>query len=337
MLESPNMLLFHGNVNRIHDDTTVKNIRLITDLVSRLGYNHDSIDPDSEHIIYPPLPVGVGFQLFDGDLQLSARIVSQYRPCAAWLFVPRANEGQLDLERWTLALRRAHSTIKIWIQVGSVADAVKAIASPEREKRADVLVLQGSDAGGHGLKRGAGVVSLVPEVIQRLREMDRGDVPVLGAGGISDGRGVAGVLGMGAAGVVMGTRFLAAKEADVNQGYRDDILQTEDGGQSTTRTTLFDRMVGRFDWPEDYDGRAIVNMSLVESGLGEIGEQRIKERFDENGEREKVEGLGLQGRTTRYVGTGVGLVRSVNGAADIVRNMRSAAKECLRRALVDVD
>ena len=218
-----------------------------------------------------------------------------------------------------------------------MADAVNAVASPEREKRADVLVLQGSDAGGHGLKKGAGVVSLVPEVIQRLREMGRGDVPVLGAGGIADGRGVAGVLGMGAAGAVMGTRFLAAKEADVGQGYRDDIIGTNDGGQSTTRTTLFDRMVGRFDWPEDFDGRAIVNMSVVESVTGEIGEQEIKERFDESGEKEKMEGLGVHGRTTRYVGTGVGLVRNVNGAADIVRNMRSAAKECLRLALVDVD
>ena len=108
------------------------------------------------------------------------------RPRAAWLFVP-GEKGAADLATWSRGLRDASPRTQIWIQVGSVRDAVQAA---ELRDAPDVLVLQGNDAGGHGLARGAGVVSLLPEVRDELEA--RGlDIPLMAAGGIADGRGVA--------------------------------------------------------------------------------------------------------------------------------------------------
>jgi nitronate monooxygenase len=53
------------------------------------------------------LPIGVGFQLFDGDIAVASAAVAKYRPRAAWLFVPNESEGAADLERWSRALRAA--------------------------------------------------------------------------------------------------------------------------------------------------------------------------------------------------------------------------------------
>ena len=291
------------------------------------------------------LPVGVGFQLFDTDLAAAVREVARHKPVAAWLFVPRPGPGggQRDIGRWTRGLREACGEMMIWVQVGNVRDAIAAVVGGDQEVEeereedekgagADVLVLQGSDAGGHGMKRGAGWACLVPEVLDRLNQVGKGGVPVFAAGGISDGRGVAGALGVGATGAVMGTRFLAASEAETGKGYREDILRAEDGGRTTVRTTLFDRLVGRLDWPAEVDGRAIVNRSVVESEAGRE-EAGIQRDFDEAAGREKERGLGTEGRVTRYVGSGVGLVRSVDGAGAIVESARAESRECLTRAL----
>ncbi|HRE01461.1 MAG TPA: nitronate monooxygenase, partial [Ilumatobacteraceae bacterium] len=75
------------------------------------------------------------------------------------------------------------------------------------EAGADVLIAQGSDAGGHG-RGDRATMGLIPSVLDRV-----GDTPVVAAGGIADGRGLAGALALGAAGVCMGTRFLASAEA----------------------------------------------------------------------------------------------------------------------------
>lgn len=273
------------------------------------------------------LPIGVGFQLFDGDLEVAAAAIRAYRPAAAWLFVPAAGKGQQDLDRWASRIRQESDATKIWIQVGSVTDAVAAATSKHRP---DVLVMQGTDAGGHGLKKGAGVLSLIPETSDALRKAGA-SIPLVGAGGIADGRGVAAVLATNeSVGAVMGTRFLASEEAEIKTDYQNDVLRVVDGGQNTVRTTLFDKLTGRDDWPEEYDGRAIINASVRDDEAG-LDLATNKKRFQEAMQSGKP-GWGADGRLTPYVGSSVGLIDRVVSAKDIVENAQNLARSALREA-----
>lgn len=271
------------------------------------------------------LPIGVGFQLFDGDLGIATATVKKYRPAAAWLFVP--GNGQQDVDRWTQEIREACNDTQIWLQVGSVSEAIEAAKS---QHAPDVLVLQGIDAGGHGLKKGAGVISLLPEVADALAKLHK-DIPLIGAGGLADGRGVAAVLATGvAAGVVMGTRFLASQEAEIKKGYQDDVIRLSDGGQTTVRTVLFDKLQGRDDWPEQYDGRAIINDSVKDeaSGMPLAENKKLFQDLLKAG----TEGWGEKGRLTSYVGSAIGLIRSVEPAGHIIAKIRAEAKQALKDA-----
>lgn len=81
----------------------------------------------------------------------------------------------------------------VFVQVGNVAAAREAVLDG-----ADVLVTQGVDAGGHQFRQGAGIVSFVPEVRTMLeKEFGDKDISIVAAGGIADGRGVAGALALG--------------------------------------------------------------------------------------------------------------------------------------------
>jgi len=267
-------------------------------------------------------PIGIGIQTFDADISIASQAIQKHKPSAVWLFAPR--DGQSELDDWIASIKKASSETQIWIQVGSVADATKAAraASPP-----DVLVLQGSDAGGHGLARGAGIISLLPEAADALRDTS---IPLIAAGGIVDGRGVAAALSIGAAGAVMGTRFLASKEAKISKGYQEDVLRTVDGGQNTVRTKLYDELAGRADWPSIYDGRNIVNRSVVDrdSGMDFVENQKLYKEALTLGDL----GWGPNGRLTAYVGSGVGLIHDVAAAAEIVGTSREEAGESLQEA-----
>lgn len=98
------------------------------------------------------------------------------------------------------------------LQVTTVSQAVEAV-----ERGVDIIIAQGGEAGGYG-----GVVStmtLVPQVVDAVAPL-----PVVAAGGIFDGRGLAAALMLGAVGVNMGTRFLASKEAPIEDGWQQAIL-----------------------------------------------------------------------------------------------------------------
>jgi nitronate monooxygenase len=153
----------------------------------------------------------------------------------------------------------------------------------------------------------------------------------MAAGGIADGRGVAAVLALGASGAVMGTRFLASEEADIADGYRDEVVRSRDGGQSTVRTTIFDSLTGRLDWPGQYDGRSIINRSVEDDAAGMPLEDN-RRKFQQSlkmGDR----GWGPDGRLTTYAGTAVGLIHEVAPAEKIVKESRAMALASLERAL----
>jgi nitronate monooxygenase len=199
-----------------------------------------------------------------------------------------------------------------------------------RTTRPDVLVLQGTDAGGHGAVRSASIISLVPEAHDALQAAGFTDVALFAAGGIADARAVAAALCLGATGAVLGTRFLASKEANVAGGCQRELLRVTDGGTNTVRSTIYDRVRGNNRWPADYDGRGVVNKSWhdAEVGMDDAENQRLYELEMAKGD----EGWGPDGRLTTYAGTGIGLVREVEPAADIVSKLREGAERILGKS-----
>jgi nitronate monooxygenase len=114
---------------------------------------------------------------------------------------------------------------------------------------ADFVIAQGTEAGGHGEGR-----SLLPLLVSVIDAVP--DVPVLAAGGISDGRGLAGVLAMGAAGALVGTRFFASIEASAPDAFKQTLVRAT--AEQTARSAVFD-IVRDYAWPSPYTGRTIMN------------------------------------------------------------------------------
>jgi nitronate monooxygenase len=275
------------------------------------------------------LPVGVGFLLWAGDklLQDALPILERHKPAAVWLF---ADEHPDQLATWTKECRRVTSNkTKIWIQVGTVADALQAVKSCQP----DVLVVQGSDAGGHGLEKCAGLISLLPEVDDAVSSYCReNNIPtptLIAAGGIMDGRGVAASIALGASGVVMGTRYLACPESNMAKGYQDAILQASDGGVNTARGKLYDSLRGTTDWPARYGGRSVLNESWHDAAKGMSFEENKK--LHDEAIKKGDEGWGENARLTTYAGTGVGLVKDVKPAADVTRKVREHAVRIMKK------
>jgi NAD(P)H-dependent flavin oxidoreductase YrpB (nitropropane dioxygenase family) len=100
------------------------------------------------------------------------------------------------------------------VQVGSVTEAQMAA-----DAGADAIIAQGFEAGGHVRGR-TGLITLVPAVVEAVAP-----IPVIAAGGIANGRGIAAALSLGAQGVLMGTRFVASEEAYISQAYKMKVVQ----------------------------------------------------------------------------------------------------------------
>jgi nitronate monooxygenase len=276
------------------------------------------------------LPVGVGFLCWAGEklLQDCLPALEKYVPAAVWFFAPNNND---ELVRFTEEVRRVtQGKTKVWIQVGSVANALEVT----KTCHPDVIVVQGHDAGGHGFHYAAGLIPLFPEVNDAVTDLcSKENIrrPVLvAAGGIVEPRTAAAALSLGASGLVMGTRYLASPEASIMQGYRDDVLASSDGGQQTDRTKLYDQLRGTTDWPDEYGGRSLLNRSYYDHADGMSIEEN--KRLYEEALKKGDAGWGEQGRLTTYAGTGVGLMRKVQGAAEITEEIRDGAKNILAAA-----
>jgi enoyl-[acyl-carrier protein] reductase II len=85
-----------------------------------------------------------------------------------------------------------------------------------------VIIAQGAEAGGQGMALGVGAMALLPQVADAVDP-----VPVLAAGGVADGRGLAAALVLGAQGANVGTRYLASEEASTEEVWKRTILRTE--------------------------------------------------------------------------------------------------------------
>ena len=269
------------------------------------------------------LPIGFGYFNWapTEDLEKAIAAVKKWKPVAVWQFGAHKNE---DYALWAEKIRQAGGgRTKVWVQVGSVADAVEVGTNT----KPDVLVVQGTDAGGHGLETGAGLITLLPEVADALQTAGLTDIKLVAAGGIIEGRGAAAALALGADAICLGTRLLASEEASVADAYRKEVLRASDGGTNTARTKLYDQLRGTTQWPANYNARGILNQSFHDSrsGMSVEDNKKLYEEAMEQGDA----GWGFNGRITAYAGTGVGLVKSRMKASDIVREVQQKATQRL--------
>jgi nitronate monooxygenase len=268
------------------------------------------------------LPVGIGFQNWGSDINLAIPVIKKHQPAAVWFFAPYKLS---DLLPWAKETRAAtQGKTKIWVQVGTVAEAIEVA----KTTKPDVIVLQGSDAGGHGLQQRASIISLLPEVSDSFAKAGI-EIPLVAAGGIGDGRAAAAALTLGASGVALGTRFLASEEATIAKGYQNEVLRVSDGGVSTVKTTLYDVVRGILDWPPAYDGRGVANRSYLDALHGMSNEEN-RELYKE-ATKLGDDGWGPEGRMTTYAGTGIGLIDKVMPAEEIVKEVQNEALEVLER------
>jgi len=124
------------------------------------------------------------------------------------------------------------------------------MAKEALEAGADILIAQGTEAGGHGASRTT--LDIVPAIV----DVAAGRVPVVAAGGLADGRGLAAMLMLGASGVLLGTRFYASVECEVEEEAKQRICAASGG--STARSVVFDLSRNIF-WPAPFTLRALVN------------------------------------------------------------------------------
>jgi nitronate monooxygenase len=170
----------------------------------------------------------------------------------------------------------------------------------------DVLVAQGTEAGGHGGTRS--LFALLPAVIDLA-----GGRPVLAAGGISERRGYQAALAFGAAGALVGTRLLAANESLAAPEAKQRVVEAE--GDATLRTSVFDLIRG-YDWPDAITARALRNRF---SGQWHGKEDALRSSL-ETEKKSYQEAVRRRDFDTALVfaGEGVDLIDAVLPAADIV-------------------
>jgi nitronate monooxygenase len=185
---------------------------------------------------------------------------------------------------------------------------------------ADVVVSQGAEAGGHGGRRGA--LSFVPAVVDRA-----GPIPVLAAGGMGDGRGLAAALTLGGAGVLLGTRFQATLEALVPSSTTKAILDAR--GDDTERSGVLDIASGS-PWPRRYSARTIRN-PFVDRWQGH--EARLAANPAETQQLyEQAIAQGELPPVPVWAGEGVDLINDLPSAADLVGTLARQAEQALERA-----
>jgi enoyl-[acyl-carrier protein] reductase II len=211
---------------------------------------------------------------------------------------------------------RAHDAGILWIQqVVDRRQAEEAVAAG-----ADVIVAQGGEAGGH-----SGSVStmvLVPQVVDVA-----GDIPVVAAGGIADGRGLAAALALGAQGVSMGTRFLASTELGIADGWKRRIVEAD--AVDAVNVPNSERVLPPYNRP----GARVEPRALRTPLIDQLLEH--PEWIDPVTLGPRIRDAVLAGRGDEYLpftGQSAGLIDEVLGAGEIVRRVVADAEAALGAA-----
>ncbi|XP_058077002.1 uncharacterized protein LOC131225486 [Magnolia sinica] len=218
--------------------------------------------------------------------------------------------------------------VKVLHQIGSIKEAEKAIAAG-----VDCIIAQGVEAGGHIIGT-IGLIALLPRVVDVVGDKD---IAVVAAGSITDPRCYVAALALGAKGVCLGTRFIASKEAYAHDYYKEQLLHYTEA--DTDRTDLYSRASWRApvrclntpfhnQWKnapesaENNDEQPIIGYSVIYGG------ETVLRRFA--GQVPNPTTSGELENMVYYAGQGVGLVRDILPAAEIVQNFVDGAKKIIK-------
>ncbi|CUH98551.1 NAD(P)H-dependent flavin oxidoreductase [Leisingera aquaemixtae] len=215
------------------------------------------------------------------------------------------------------AIRQAG--VPLICQVQTLRDAQQAL-----DCGADIIVAQGADAGGHGEARGT--FALVPEIADEIARQNS-QALLCAAGGITDGRGLAAALMLGADGAVIGTRFWASREALVHPRILNRALAAT--GDDTIRTRVVDVVRG-LDWPGRYNVRVLRN-PFIQKWHGAEDALQLQAGA-EAAKWAAAQEAGDPDIATAITGEGIGMIRSAPPAGDILANLMTDARQCLARA-----
>lgn len=267
----------------------------------------------------------VGWDLFENLLENTEPDVVQF--FAGTLRSPARHRN-------TDAVKIAQSFgCKVIMQVCTVEEAEIAF-----DYGVNAICAQGTDAGGDGIRQelGSGTLSLVAKLVE-LSAQRKKSIPILAAGGITDGKDLAAALALGADGVVLGTRLWASTEAKGPKKFKDALVAAQ-SGDDVVRTRAFDTICNTFrtnKWPIPYDSSGVLRNKTTKD-------------WDDVAKLEKAistaEGaasLVSQYKTAYeihdpayacvYSGKGVGKIHSIEPAYDILMRIESEAIEAIKQ------
>ncbi|WP_018133063.1 NAD(P)H-dependent flavin oxidoreductase [Effusibacillus pohliae] len=198
--------------------------------------------------------------------------------------------------------------LKVMVMTASVKHSLKA-----EELGADLVICEGFEAGGHDSPLEMTLFALLPQVTRAVK------IPVVAAGGIANGQGVAAAFALGAEGVQLGTRFVATKECEAHENYKNLLVQAEDHA-----TVVLERSIGR-------------TLRVLKSPFAEkilefektnpTVEQLLPYIRGVNNRVAAIEGRVDEGWMN--CGQAVGLIDSIESATDVVRNLAREAGEVI--------
>ena len=251
-------------------------------------------------------PFAVNYTLAQPNEEIFALILEAKPPIISFAL---GDPGEL--------VKRAHAVGSLVMhQVTTVQQAKQAA-----EQGVDVIVAQGTESGGFGGTVAA--LALIPQVVDAVRP-----IPVVAAGGIADGRGLAAALVLGAQGINIGTRFLASVEAPISETWKQAIIaaESEDAIKVEVWNDIFPRGTGAYETVP----RAI-RTPFIEKW------QKSREVAKRESERLRAEVISAiqQGKMEEFIpwaGQTVGLVHDILPAAEIVKRIVAEAEETLGEA-----
>jgi nitronate monooxygenase len=251
-------------------------------------------------------PWGVGFQSWAVDVGTVEHALA-HGPRAVMLSFG-------DPTPFVPSIRQAG--VALILQVTDLAEATQAAALG-----ADVIVAQGTEAGGHGARHGRSTLPFVPVVVDLAAP-----IPVLAAGGIADGRGLAAALALGAAGALIGTRFQATAESLADPAIKKAIVDGR--GADTERSIVLDIARGS-RWPARYPGRTLSHPFLDEWRGREAelaADPAARQAYQDGVARGELPPLPV------WAGECADLITDLPPAADLVAGLAGQAEDVLSRA-----
>ncbi|UZJ57621.1 hypothetical protein CBS101457_006941 [Exobasidium rhododendri] len=268
------------------------------------------------------------------DLQPTLAVLDvalRARPKALWLSFGTKEE----MTYWSRIIRRREAMLNLatshvpsddlmlFISVGDESQAREAV----EDCGADVLIVQGNEAGGHGLASSRPLSELLQMLLLKAPSFKSSNPSkkqplLLAAGGLMNGSHLSSCLTQGADGAVFGTRFLLTPEATYTQIQKQILLTASPA--STRRSMAFDEAKGIYGWPEGVDGRGIMNKTVVDFELGSGGSARARQEV-----YKLAESTGDISRIVVWAGSGLGSMNTILPAQEIVREIAQEAANSL--------